>query len=66
MRWDKKIRSYGISRLAADLGLSKQAVSSWVINKKIPAERVLEVEFHTGIGRTEMRPDLYFRQAKRK
>lgn len=37
-------------------GISPQAVSQW---KKIPAERVLEVERCTGISRYDLRPDVF-------
>lgn len=37
-------------------GLTSQAVSQW---KKIPAERVLDVESVTGISRHDLRPDVF-------
>lgn len=46
----------GISALARSLGVSRQAVFQW---KRIPAERVLAIEVHTGVPRYELRPDLY-------
>lgn len=46
----------GIAQLAAKLGLARQAVYQW---KRIPAERVAEVERITGVPRAELRPDLY-------
>jgi len=42
--------------LAAELGISPAAVAQW---KRIPAERVVEVERVTGIPRAKLRPDLY-------
>lgn len=42
--------------LAAALGISGPAISSWT---RIPAERVLEIERLTGVHRHELRPDLY-------
>ena len=45
----------GVVKLSLALGLSRAAVSNW---KRIPAERVLEVERVTGIPRHELRPDL--------
>ncbi len=50
----------GISALARSLGVSRQAVFQW---KRIPAERVLAIEVHTGVPRYELRPDLYPRGA---
>lgn len=47
----------GPAALAKALGgLTSQAVSQW---KKIPAERVLDVERITGISRHELRPDVF-------
>lgn len=45
--------SVGIGRA---IGISSQAVSQW---KRVPAERVIEVERATGVPREELRPDLY-------
>jgi TorA maturation chaperone TorD len=46
----------GVGALARGLGISQPSVSSW---RRIPAERVLDVEALTGIPRTVLRPDLY-------
>lgn len=46
----------GFPALAEKLGISRAAVHQW---KRIPAERVLDVESLTGIPRHELRPDLY-------
>jgi DNA-binding transcriptional regulator YdaS (Cro superfamily) len=47
----------GASGLAAKLGgITSQAVSQW---KKVPAERVLDVERITGVSRHSLRPDIY-------
>jgi DNA-binding transcriptional regulator YdaS (Cro superfamily) len=43
-------------RLAAKLGLSQQAVQQW---RRIPAERVIEVERITLVPRERFRPDLH-------
>ncbi len=44
------------SRLAALIGVSQQAVQQW---RRIPAERVIEVERVTLVPREQLRPDLY-------
>lgn len=46
----------GIVQLSLKLGLSRGAASQW---RRIPAERVLEVERLTGVPREILRPDLY-------
>jgi DNA-binding transcriptional regulator YdaS (Cro superfamily) len=42
--------------LAVALGISGEAVNNW---KRVPVERVLEVEKITGVPREELRPDIY-------
>jgi DNA-binding transcriptional regulator YdaS (Cro superfamily) len=44
----------GLARALTEI--SPQAISQW---KKVPAERVLDVERVTGIPRHELRPDIY-------
>lgn len=46
----------GVSELARRIGISQPSVSNW---DRIPAERVLAVEYATGINRALLRPDLY-------
>jgi DNA-binding transcriptional regulator YdaS (Cro superfamily) len=47
----------GPAALAKALGgVTSQAVSQW---KKVPAERVLDVERITGISRHNLRPDVF-------
>ena len=43
-------------RLAAAIGLSQQAVQQW---RRVPAERILDVERATGVPREKLRPDLF-------
>jgi DNA-binding transcriptional regulator YdaS (Cro superfamily) len=50
----------GVIALSIKLGLSRAAVSGW---KRIPAERVADVERVTGIPREKLRPDLFQRSA---
>jgi len=44
------------SVVARELKINKSTVSPW---KRVPAERVLEIESTTGIPREEIRPDIY-------
>jgi DNA-binding transcriptional regulator YdaS (Cro superfamily) len=44
------------SVLARHLGLTPQAIDQW---RKVPAERVLQVERASGVSRHLLRPDLY-------
>lgn len=46
----------GVGALARALGISQPSVSNW---SRIPAERVIEVEKVSGVGRHLLRPDLY-------
>lgn len=47
--------------IARELGISRQAVCAW---KRVPAERVLQVERITGIPRSDLRADLYPRKRR--
>jgi len=49
----------GVTKLSTLLGLSRAAVSIW---RRVPAERVLQVEGLTGVPRHDLRPDLYPRE----
>nr|WP_295810318.1 Cro/CI family transcriptional regulator [uncultured Nitratireductor sp.] len=49
-------RSGGIVSLARELGIKHNALYSW---KRVPAERVLDIERITGISRHELRPDIF-------
>lgn len=52
-----KLKAGGPAALAKAIGgVSPQAVSQW---KKVPAERVLDVERLTGISRHDLRPDVF-------
>jgi DNA-binding transcriptional regulator YdaS (Cro superfamily) len=57
----KAIQSAGGQKALADLlGVRQSHVSNWLNrNKRVPAERVLDIERVTGVSRTELRPDLY-------
>jgi DNA-binding transcriptional regulator YdaS (Cro superfamily) len=54
------LRERGIrpAHLAVRLDVNKATITRWA-QKRIPAERVLDVERATGIGREVLRPDLY-------
>lgn len=49
------------SALARKLKVTPQCVQQWVKSGRVPAERVLDVEFATGnsVTRFEIRPDIY-------
>ena len=47
-----------LEALASSLGVNKTTVFRWE-ERRIPAERVLDIERVTGIPRHELRPDLY-------
>ena len=52
-----KTKAGGAQGLSKLLGaITPQAISQW---KRVPAERVLEVERVTGVSRSFLRPDLY-------
>ena len=51
----------GVTRLAEELGTSKQAVSQWYV---VPLARVWDVEKVTGIPHQELRPDFFNRNSK--
>lgn len=44
--------------LAREVGVDKSQVTRWA-QKKVPAERVLDIERITGISRHELRPDVF-------
>ncbi len=49
----------GISELARQIGISRQAIHLWQRAGQIPAEYVVAIEAATGIPREMLRPDLY-------
>jgi DNA-binding transcriptional regulator YdaS (Cro superfamily) len=56
---DEAIRERGgYAEVARLLGVSRQAVYKWVW-RRVPAERVAEVEWVTGIPRERLRPDIF-------
>lgn len=44
--------------LAREVGVDKSQVTRWA-QKKVPAERVLDIERITGISRHDLRPDVF-------
>ena len=56
----EKLRERGIKLVdvAHVAAVNKSTVTRW-LQKRIPAERVLEVERITGVPRHELRPDIY-------
>lgn len=55
----QQLREYGGSRLAEELGVSRQAVSSWIKRRQIPPDRVRRVEALTGIKARYLSPHHY-------
>ncbi len=55
-RAKKELKGNTALARALDGKISPQAISQW---KRVPAERVLDVERVTGVPRHELRPDLY-------
>lgn len=53
-----KARGLKLIDVSRGLGVDKATVTRWA-QKRIPAERVVDVERLTGIPRHELRPDLY-------
>jgi hypothetical protein len=49
----------GATAIARALGITPQAVGQW---RKVPAERVIELERVSGVPRHDLRPDLYPRE----
>jgi DNA-binding transcriptional regulator YdaS (Cro superfamily) len=49
----------GLRALARALGISQTSLAQW---RRIPADRLVQVEAVTGIDRTVLRPDLYQRE----
>ena len=49
--------TFNKSKVAQELGVSRQTIHNWQ-RKKIPAERVVELSQVTGIARERLRPDL--------
>lgn len=60
LSFQKLLEKSGIkqSELARKLGVNKSTVALWIL-RRIPAERVIEIERETGIPRGELRPDIY-------
>lgn len=49
----------GVGKLAAGLKISSQAISQWKRARKVPVERVLDVERFTGVHRHYLNRDIY-------
>jgi len=55
--WQRIKAEWGLmAKIGRELGLSSAAVPQW---RRVPPERVLDVERITGVPRHELRPDLY-------
>lgn len=51
-------RGLTMADLSRLLGVNKSTVSRWAL-RRIPAERVIDVERVSGVSRQSLRPDLY-------
>jgi DNA-binding transcriptional regulator YdaS (Cro superfamily) len=49
-------RAGGLRALARAIGINYQNIQVW---KRIPAERMIDIETVTGIPREQLRPDLF-------
>jgi hypothetical protein len=51
----------GQTALAAAIGVRQSHISYWLLKSEsgVPAERALDIERATGVGRHELRPDLF-------
>jgi DNA-binding transcriptional regulator YdaS (Cro superfamily) len=47
-----------LEQLADIFGVNKTTVMRWE-DRRVPAERVIEIEARTGIPRHDLRPDIY-------
>jgi DNA-binding transcriptional regulator YdaS (Cro superfamily) len=53
------------TELAGKLGCHPSAISQWIMYKRIPAERLFQLERITGISPRAMRPDLFVENRRR-
>lgn len=58
LRYLLKAKGINLTGLAALIGVDKATTTRWS-QRRIPAERVLQVEKVTGVPRHELRPDIY-------
>lgn len=60
---DRAIAAAGSQqKLAAQIGVTQQAVSIWQRSGRVPAEAAVKVEAATGIPRADIRPDIFGEQ----
>jgi DNA-binding transcriptional regulator YdaS (Cro superfamily) len=55
----------GLRALGRALGIRHQIISHWK-DRRVPAERVLELEHITGVSRHDLRPDIYPREKQKR
>lgn len=53
-----RLRDMKLIDLAREAGVDKSTVTRWA-QKRVPAERIADVERITGISRHELRPDIF-------
>lgn len=54
----RKSRGLTLEQLGGALGIGRSTLFKWE-NRRVPAERVIDVERLTGIPRHELRPDIF-------
>lgn len=55
----EKISAYGNNKLAAEMGVSPQAVSKWAKRGQLPPRRVWSVAQVLGVPADQLSPELY-------
>lgn len=56
---NQKIAAYGNNRLAADVGVSPQAVSKWAKRGELPPRRVRVVAKLMGVSQASLSPEVF-------
>jgi DNA-binding transcriptional regulator YdaS (Cro superfamily) len=56
----------GITKLARDIGSTKQGVWMWANRRRVPAKFCLKIEAATGVPCEELRPDINWSYMRRR
>lgn len=49
----------GMTKLARKLGVTPQCVYGWVVRQRVPPQQCSRIEAATGVGRKQLRPDIF-------